>query len=172
MQDTLSNYRLVPYRVSGFDCFQDAGVVYADVKPSAELRQLRADLVDSLKPVTSDHRPWDFKTRYDYHITIATNIQKKQSRVLDYLRSEYELDMALYAKRITALDSREMMWEWDVPRRTELSSEEATSRASWQKTTTKLNELSSRANNKGSASNDDDDAVSSIKQIVGRLFRK
>lgn len=170
-QDVLSNYQLVPYRVTGFDCFQDAGVVYADVEPSAELRQLRADLVDALKPVTSDHRPWDFKTRYDYHITIAMNIQGKQSRVLDYLRNEYELDIMLYAKRITALDSREMMWEWDVPRCTELSHKEATSRTSWQKTTFKLNELSGRAGDGGDASNADG-AVSSFKEIVGRLFRK
>jgi len=170
-QDVLSNYRLVPYRVTGFDCFQDGGVVYADVEPSDELRQLRADLVDALKPVTSDHRPWDFETRYDYHITIAMNVQSKQSRVLDYLRSEYELDMMLYAKRITALDSREMMWEWDVPRHTELSSKEATSRASWRKTTITLNELSGGDSDDGGASSPDG-AVSSFKQIVGRLFRK
>jgi 2'-5' RNA ligase len=170
-QDVLSNYRLVPYRVTGFDCFQDAGVVYADVEPSDELRRLRADLVDALKPVTSDHRPWDFESRYDYHITIAMNIQSKQSRVLDYLRREYQMDMRFYAKRITALDNREMMWEWDVPRRTELSSEEATSRASWRKTTIKLNELSGGGSENGGASSPVG-AVSSFRQIVGRLFRK
>lgn len=133
-QRILSRYSVVPYRVVGFDSFPDSGTVYADVQPSQELQTLRSELADGLCSVAYDHRPWDANDSYDFHITIATNVGDLHSEILRYLRQSYDVDIELYATRVTALDGRKMMWEWDIPRKTALSAREATSSSSWKQT--------------------------------------
>ena len=137
-QDVLSNYSVVPFTVSGFDIFEDTNVVYADVEPSRELQSLRRELANSLESVTYNQRFWDLRDSYEFHITIATNLGDRTSSVLQYVEAEYDIDMQLYATRFPALDRRRMMWEWDLPRGVELSSQEATSKESWQKTMREL----------------------------------
>ena len=137
-QDVLSNYSVVPFTVSGFDSFEDTNVVYADVKPSRELQSLRRELANSLESVIYNQRSWDLRDSYEFHITIATNLGDQTSSVLHYVEAEYDVDMQLYATRFPALDRRRMMWEWDLPRGVELSSQEATSKESWQKTMREL----------------------------------
>lgn len=133
-QDVLSEYRVVPFRVTGFDMFADTNVVYANVEPSKQLRELRRDLAESLEPVTYNYRAWDAEPTYEFHITIATNLGEKLTSVLQYVRREYDVEMELYANRIPALDRRSIMWEWDLPRSVELSNQKATTKQSWEKT--------------------------------------
>jgi len=137
-QEILSNYSVVPFAVSGFDSFEDTNVVYADVEPSNELQSLRRDLADSLEPITYNHRSWDLDNSYEFHITVATNLGNQTSSVLQYIKREYEIDIELHATRFPALDRRRIMWEWDLPRGIELSSQEATSKESWEKTIQEL----------------------------------
>lgn len=145
-KNVLANYRVVPYRVAGFGSFSDSGVVYAEVVPSERLQELRRDLSNVLQPVTHNYRNWDTDQKYNFHIRIEKNLGQETARILDYLRDNYEVDLELYAKRVTALNNRDMMWEWDLPRGTELSSQEATSRESWKKTETALD---NKVENKG-----------------------
>jgi 2'-5' RNA ligase len=137
-QRVLSNHSVVPFRVEGFSSFPDAGVVYADVQPSKQLRDLRRELASALIPITYEYQSWDTDDTYDFHITIAMNLGRKRTNVLTYLRQNYDVDMRLYTQRVAVLDRRQMMWEWDIPRGTELSAQEATSRGSWQKTSAAL----------------------------------
>jgi 2'-5' RNA ligase len=137
-QRVLSNYAVVPFRIEGFSSFPDTSVVYADVQPSKQLQGLRRELASALVPITYDYRSWDTDDTYEFHITIATNLGRKRTNVLTYLRQNYDVDMDVYARRVTALDQREMMWEWDLPRGTELSAQEATSKASWDQTAAEL----------------------------------
>lgn len=138
IQDVLSDYRVVPYRVAGFGSFPDTEVVYAEVKPSDRLRELRRSLATRLAPVTQEYRPWDTNETYEFHITIATDLGQQREQVLQYVREEYDVDMRLYAQRVSVLDRGKIMWEWDLPRSTELSSRYATSKESWEKTTAAL----------------------------------
>ena len=143
-QEILSNYSVVPFAVSGFDSFEDTNVVYADVEPSNELQSLRRDLADSLEPITYNHRSWDLDNSYEFHITVATNLGNQTSSVLQYIKREYEIDIELHATRFPALDRRRIMWEWDLPRGIELSSQEATSKESWEKTIQELKRQKTR----------------------------
>jgi len=145
-QAVLQDYSIVPFAVRGFDCFAETNVVYADVEPSQELRSLRRDLANSLEPVTYNHRSWDLCDSYEFHITIATNLGDQTSSVLAYVKNEYELDMELHATRLTAVDRGRIMWEWDLPRETELSSQEATSKESWEKTMRELERQQKQTN--------------------------
>jgi len=149
-QRVLREYAVVPFRVRDFDSFSENGVVYATVEPSKTLRELRRDLVDALLPVTYNQRPWDTDDVYDFHITIETNLGARTSDVLNYVRRSYNIDMTLYATRITALDKRRMMWEWDVPRGVELGPDDATTAHSWQQTMAALNSLTEVADNENS----------------------
>jgi len=137
-QDVLSNYSVVSFTVSGFNCFEDTNVVYADIEPTSELQSLRRELANSLESVTYNQRSWDLRDSYEFHITIATNLGNQTSSVLQYVEAEYDIDMQLHATRFPALDRRRMMWEWDLPRGVELSPQEATSKQSWKKTMREL----------------------------------
>jgi hypothetical protein len=145
-QNVLSAYRVVPFRVTGFDAFTDTNVVYANVEPSQQLRELRRELAGRLEPVTSNYRSWDTKASYEFHITIATNLNGQVSDVLRYVKREYDMEMELYATRVPALDRRRMLWEWDLPRGIELSSQRATSKQSWEKTMEALDKKREQAN--------------------------
>lgn len=137
-QDLLSKYNYVRYRVGGFDMFPQAGVVYASVEPSQEMRSLRRELARALIPVTYDYQEWDEDSSYDFHITIAMGQKNRCHEILEYVRSNHDVDFEGYAKRMTALDNRKMMWEWDIPRGVELSAGEATSKRSWELTNAAL----------------------------------
>ena len=133
-QDVLSEYRVVPFRVTGFDMFADTNVVYANVEPSKQLQEVRRDLAATLEPITYNYRTWDVETTYEFHITIATNLGEQLTSVLQYVRREYDVEMEIYATRVPALDRRSIMWEWDLPRSVELSNQKATTKQSWEKT--------------------------------------
>ena len=145
-QDVLSSYSVVPFTVSGFDSFEDTNVVYADIVPSNRLQSLRRRLAGSLEPITYNQRAWDLNNTFEFHITIATNLGDQTSSVLQYVKDEHQVEMELHATRFTALDRRRMMWEWDLPRGVELSSQEATSKESWQQTMQALEQERKQSN--------------------------
>jgi 2'-5' RNA ligase len=133
-QSVLSQYDVVPFTVSGFDTFDDTNVVYADIHPSKELKSLRRELANRLEPLTYNQRSWDLDDAYAFHLTIATNLGDRTAAVHDYLEQQYDLNMELHATRMTVLDRRRMMWEWDLPRGVELDAETATTKEAWEQT--------------------------------------
>ena len=144
VQEVLSRYHLVPYRISGFDRFEKKNVIFADVEPSSELRSLRRDLSENLRPITHDQRPWDGNFCYDFHITIAKAESTSEfEKIWEYVTDNYNPDFDTYAKRVTSLRGREMMWEWDVPRSEELRQADATSEHTWEQTLAELDRLKS-----------------------------
>jgi len=60
-----------------------------------------------------------------------------------YVNETYEPEYEEYATRVTSLKDREIMWEWNLPRATVCSSEEATSKHSWEQTTAALERMQS-----------------------------
>lgn len=140
VQRPCSEYRCVPYRINGFDTFGD-DVVYLDVTPSAELRALRREIRDGLLPISYNYPDYDENKWHQYHITIANGFDASANDLLRYLQSEYNPDIDEYAKRVSAIKNRDLMWEWDLPTGEVLSKKEATSRHSWEQTISRLDGL-------------------------------
>jgi 2'-5' RNA ligase len=138
--DVCSDYNVVPYRLKGFDHF-DNSVVYVDVVPSPELRQLRRDLSRRLRGISYNDRPWDANKYHSFHVTVAKgDISDQFEEIWEYVTNEYSPDINEYATRITSLRGREMMHEYDLLQDRFLSPDEATSYESWQTTEALLKE--------------------------------
>jgi 2'-5' RNA ligase len=145
-QRVLQDFDVVPYEIDGFDHF-DSETLYVNVEPSPELASLRRRLSAELRPLSAEYPEYDADREYEFHITVAfKDIEQQFDEIWQYANETYDLQRQAYAKRVTALDRREMMWEWDLPRGVALSQSEATSKASWEKTEAALEQhLSSRS---------------------------
>lgn len=140
VQDTLSDYDIVPYRIDGFGRFAETKVIYANVIPSPELRALRRELSRSLRPISYNYPPYDEQYFYDFHITIAfKDVTNEFEDIWTYVNDVYEIQFDTYATRVTGLRRRDMMWEYDLLQDRELRPDEATSAESWQRTSQLLN---------------------------------
>lgn len=135
LTDIFGRFDAVPYRVDGFDTFRDSNVVYFDVVPSEELRALRRNISRELRPICSDYSQYDTNYFYEFHITLAfKDVGDRLDDILEYVRSRYDPQFDCYASRITSLRRRSMMWEWDLPRGEYVTSDDATTAQTWQKT--------------------------------------
>lgn len=127
VQELYSDFDVVPFRISGFDAFGHNDVVCANVIPSKELRALRRQISSKLRPISYNYPEHDLDYWYDFHVTIAfKDVGSRQESILEYLQDNYELQVDSYAKRITSLRGRDMMWEWELPQGKELRPDEAT----------------------------------------------
>lgn len=142
-QSVLQSFNEVPYEIDGFGHF-NRETLYLNVCPSSELRSLRRRLSARLRPIADDYRDYDADREYDFHITIAfKDIQSQFDEIWTYVNETYNFERQATAKRVTALDGRDMMWEWDLPQGKALSQSKATSRQSWQKTEAALEGMQS-----------------------------
>lgn len=142
--DVVSHFDLVPYRIDGFSRFKRAGVIYANVVPSGELRELRRELSRRLRPITYNYPSHDSSYFYDFHVTIAyRDVGEKFRDIWKYVNDSFDPQFDEYATRVTSLRRRGMLWEYDVVRGRLLRPHEATSADSWKRTLSLLNELSS-----------------------------
>lgn len=133
--DVCADYDTVPYRLDGFNHFGDH-VIYIDVVPSPELRQLRRDLSRRLRGISYNHRGRDENRYHAFHVTVAfRDIRGQFDEIWDYLNDTYSPDIDEYATRITSLRNREMLHEYDLLQDEFLSPSKATSRESWEETT-------------------------------------
>jgi len=133
--ESFEDFDAVPYRIDGFDVFQDSKVVYFDVVPSEELRSLRRAISRELRPICYDYPDYDANYFHEFHITLAfKDVGGKLEEILEYARIQYDPQFDCYATRITSLRGRSMMWEYDLPRNKYLSSDEATTAHAWEQT--------------------------------------
>jgi 2'-5' RNA ligase len=144
VKDVLSDYDIVPYRIDGFERFKQNKVIYANVVPSPELRNLRRELSRRLRPISYNYQPYDSDYFYDFHITIAyKDVAHEFDAIWEYVNKQYDIRFDEYATRVTSLRRRDMMWEYDLLQNQELRPNEATSAKSWEQTTKILNEMKS-----------------------------
>lgn len=150
IKDILSKYDIVPYRIEGFDTFKENNVIYTNVVPSPELRDMRRELSRRLRPISYNYQRYDSDYFYDFHITIAyKDVGDAFESIWNYVNDQYNLRFDEYATRITSLHRRDMMWEYDLLQNQELRPDEATSARSWERTIELLNErCSSRDHDK------------------------
>lgn len=138
--NVFSNFDVVPYQIDGFGSFPENNVIYAEVVPSPELRELRREISRNLRPLSYNYRPWDSKFFYDFHITIAfKDVSDDQfDAIWQYVTGNYDPEFDEYATRISNLRRGDMMWEYDLPAGIKMDSDEATSKSSWERTMAKL----------------------------------
>lgn len=147
--EALQNIDPPKYKISGFGMFEHSNVVYANIQPSTAFREMRRSLFLKQAPLSSGYQDHDCDYEYEYHITIA-NVKKTNlaRSMLEYLRDQYSYEEEVYATRVSALDGRSMMYEFDIPRKTLLSQKKAVSSESWKKTKQALQKT---AENEGAA---------------------
>lgn len=93
VQDVLSGFDVVPYRIDGFGRFSENKVIYANVIPSLELRELRRELSRQPRPITYNTRPWDSDYFYDFHITIAfRDVSDQFDEIWRYVNENYNVE--------------------------------------------------------------------------------
>ena len=132
-------YTLVPFTVKGFNYFDNSAnkVIYLDIEPSEELRQLRYDLASRLKKITTTKSSQDRKNKdeFYFHATIAfKDIDRKFYRILHYLKKKEEPNINQHLVRITILKGRRILCEYDLLRKQMLTRRQALNKQVFQRT--------------------------------------
>lgn len=143
-------HSIVPYRLDGFGHFR-SDTIYVDIATSPALRSLRRSIRDELMPNTTPLYPNRERAQhYQYHMTIAfKDISGQFAEIWDYVTNRYDPDLKTYAHRVTFLNDRRMIKEWDLLTGEYLEPDEATSQQSWQQTMDALNRKESQADHQG-----------------------
>ncbi|MCJ7769018.1 MAG: 2'-5' RNA ligase family protein, partial [Dehalococcoidales bacterium] len=108
-------FTLVPFVVRGFDYFdKEHKVIYLDVNPSAELKELRRELAQRLGKI-SDSQPWDNQKQFQFHSTVAfRDIDSKFSKIWEHIKKEEEPNIKQHLLRITILKGKRILYEYDL----------------------------------------------------------
>lgn len=136
-------YTLVPFKIKGFGFFDTSPkVIYFDINPSQELEELRWELSEELRKI-STCQPWDSRRNHAFHATVAfRDIGTKFNRIWSYLKSKEAPNINQYMLRITVIGAgKRIVCEYDLILKRLLSRREALSDYWWRKTVSKLREL-------------------------------
>jgi len=138
-------YSLVPFKIKAFGYFDKPHkVIYLDISPSEELEELRWELSQELRKVSScQSQDRHSKTRFGFHGTIAfQDVDTKFDRIWSYLKSKQEPDISQYLLRITVIGARgRIVCEYDLVLKRLLNRREGLSKRLFQKTIHRLREL-------------------------------
>ncbi|MCJ7426294.1 MAG: 2'-5' RNA ligase family protein [Dehalococcoidales bacterium] len=122
-------FSLVPFIVKDFNYFdKEHKVIYLDIDPSAELKELRRKLSQKLGKI-SDSQPWDDKKQFQFHSTIAfRDIDRKFSRIWEYIKDKEEPNIKQHLLRITIIKGKRILYEYDLILKKLLNRKQALSR--------------------------------------------
>ena len=128
-------FSLVPFIVKGFNYFdKEHKVIYLDVNPSAELKELRQELAQRLGRL-SDSQPWDTQKQFQFHSTVAfRDIDRKFSKIWEYIKGKEEPNIKQHLLRITILKEGKILYEYDLMLQKLLNRRQALSRYWFNKT--------------------------------------
>jgi calcineurin-like phosphoesterase family protein/2'-5' RNA ligase len=137
------NYNLVSFRLTGFIGKKRKNVIGIGVEPSEELRSLRFEISQRLKPFVDTAQPWDYDYDHMYHSTIAFKDVDDETfeKILDYLEKNVELTIKQDIFRITLLKRGKILREYDFILRRLLNRKQALSKKIWEKTRDKYFEI-------------------------------
>jgi len=152
IKNIASKYTLVPFKIKGFDYFDKPNkVIYLDIEPSEELKQLRYEIAKRLRKLSSNVPFQDkhSKNKFKFHATIAfKDIDKKFDGIWDYLKSKEEPDIEQYLLRITILKDSKILYEYDLLQKRLLSRRQSLNNHIYQKTIERLKEEQASTNDK------------------------
>jgi len=122
-------FSLVPFIVKGFNYFdKEHKVIYLDVNPSAELKELRQELAQRLSKI-SDSQLWDNQKQFQFHSTVAfRDIDRKFSKIWEYTKKKEEPNIKQHLLRITILKGKRILYEYDLILKKLLNRRQALSR--------------------------------------------
>jgi len=136
-------YTLVPFKVKGFGYFDTRPkVIYLDIIPSPELKELRWELSRELRKVSTG-QSWDRGRHHSFHATIAFHdIDRKFNQIWSYLKSEEQPNIDQHLLRITVIgNGRRIVCEYDLLLKRVLNRRQALSKSWWRRTWKRLREL-------------------------------
>lgn len=136
-------YTLVPFKIKGFGYFDKIPkVIYFDISPSQELEDLRWQLSQELRKISSG-QSWDSRANHSFHATIAfRDIDTKFNGIWSYLKSREEPNINQHLLRITVLGAGgKIVCEYDLVLKRLLNRQEALSKLWWRRTINRLKEL-------------------------------
>lgn len=137
-------YTLVPFKVKGFGYFKkEHKVIYLNVNPSSELKELRWELAQRLSKISTP-QPWDRHRKFEFHVTVAfKDIDEKFKRIWRYLKTKKEPSIEQHPYRITILEAndRKILYEYDLMLKKLLGRRQALSSYWKAKTVSKSREL-------------------------------
>jgi 2'-5' RNA ligase len=137
-------YDLARYSISGFNHFDNHRnkVVFFDIKPSQELKDLRWEISKALSPITKFKNDWDKKRDFSFHATIAfKDIDKKFQNIIKYLRKKEKPKIKQLLIRVSIIKNGLIMNEYDFMQKRLLSRNEAKDPKVWK---TSINILKNR----------------------------
>ena len=122
-------FSLVPFIVKGFDYFdKEQKVIYLDIDPSAELKELRQELAKKLIKI-SDAQQWDRKKQFQFHSTVAfRDIDSKFPKIWEYIKKKEEPNIKQHLLRITIIKRGKILYEYDLILKKLLNRRQALSR--------------------------------------------
>ncbi len=128
-------FSLVPFIVKGFNYFDNKQkVIYLDIDPSAELKDLRRKLAQKLSKI-SDSQPWDDKQQFQFHSTVAfRDIDRKFPKIWKYIKDKEEPNIKQHLLRITIIKGGRILYEYDLILKKLLTRKQALSRYWFNKT--------------------------------------
>ena len=134
-------FTLVPFKVKGFNFFDNAAnkVIYLDIEPSEELKQLRFELSNRLRKITNTKSSQDRKNKnaFHFHAPISfKDIDKKFDQMQSYLtkiewnyhKKMEEPDINQYLLRINILKGGRLLCEYDILQKRRLNRIQALSK--------------------------------------------
>lgn len=133
------NYTLVPFTVKGFNFFDNATnkVIYLDIEPYEDLKQLRFELADQLRKITNTKSSQDRKSKdnFYFHATIAfKDIDRKFNKIWRYLKKKEEPNINQHLLRITILKGRRILYEYDLLQKRLLNRRQSLNKHVYQRT--------------------------------------
>jgi len=136
-------YSLVPFKVKGFGYFDKTPkVIYFDISPSKELEDLRRELSQELRKVSTG-QSWDSGRNHSFHATIAFHdIDTKFNQIWYYLKSKEQPNIKQHLLRITVIGKgRRIVCEYDLVLKRLLNRRQALSKFWWRRTMNRIREL-------------------------------
>ncbi|MFZ3167174.1 MAG: 2'-5' RNA ligase family protein [Candidatus Methanoperedens sp.] len=130
-----NRYDLVPFRIKGFDFFNNQNkVIYLDIRPSEELKCLRRDLAYKLLKF-SNSKAIDNNHDFTFHATVAfKDIDYKFDRIWNYIQEKQEPEIHQHLLRITIIKNSKILYEYDLMQKRLMNRRQALSKLYWNKT--------------------------------------
>ena len=130
-----NRYDLVPFRIKGFDFFNNQNkVIYLDIRPSEELKCLRRDLAYKLLKF-SNSKAVDNNYDFTFHATVAfKDIDYKFDRIWNYIQEKQEPEIHQHLLRITIIKNSKILYEYDLMQKRLMNRRQALSKLYWNKT--------------------------------------
>jgi calcineurin-like phosphoesterase family protein/2'-5' RNA ligase len=134
------NFDLVKFRLNDFGHIEDR-VIFIDVQPSPELKELRLELAKELNPIC-EAKEWDKQEEFVFHATIALkDIEQKFDKIWQYLQNTEKPNINQFLLRATLLKNGKILREYDFIQRRLLRRDEALSKKTLKTTIKYLNEI-------------------------------